>query len=829
MSRRPKQGAGEERARQRAIRSVDLEQARPVFDRIARTAQRLSGAPIAHVSILGSEQVWIAGVSEAAMAPVSREDSFVKYAVDSASVFWVEDLAADPRFDANPFVYGDPALRCYACAPVTLTNGSRIGAVSIIYREPHAYDAGLAAALEDLAALVAQEWERNRALKALAASEAKARAASTVLERVIDGAPVAMLMTDRNLAVLQASQKWRRDMGAGDANVVGQRLYDFFPYARERWSKAFAAALKGQVIRAGRARLVLPNGTQPWVRAEITPWRNLSGRVGGLLIMTYDITDMVEALERTRRSEQSLKLALEIGELSMWELDHQDRRLNSAGRQVMRDVIDARGYDDLERNIWHGVHPADLPAAQAEWDRYEQDGTPFRAVFRMLQPDGPHVWVQSATEQVRGEDGQIERTVGVLRNIDKQKRSEIALARARDAAEAANRAKSEFLANMSHEIRTPLNGVMGVASALSRTPLGPNQREMVGLIESSAQTLESLLSDVLDLARVESGRLVLANEPFDLRRCLADVGALFQPSAEAKSLDLIVEPAPDLEGAFLGDAARVRQVLSNLVANAVKFTPAGQVRIGASALRTPQGVDARIWVRDTGIGFDAETKSRLFGRFEQADGSITRRYGGTGLGLAISRSLAERMGGALDADATPGQGATFTLSLPLARSAEPAMTAPLPEAACETPGGAKAPLRVLLAEDHPTNRRVVQLILESAGVDLTCVEDGAQAVDAWSRGDFDLVLMDMQMPVMDGLTAMRRIRGEEAARGLRRTQIFALTANAMPEHADASRAAGADGHLTKPISADSLFRTVEDALRCRAAAGVPRQAEAVSA
>jgi signal transduction histidine kinase/CheY-like chemotaxis protein len=495
----------------------------------------------------------------------------------------------------------------------------------------------------------------------------------------------------------------------------------------------------------------------------------------------------------------------------------------------MRDVIDARGYEDLERNIWHGVHPADLPAAQAEWARYERDGTPFRATFRMMQPDGPHVWVQSATELVRGEDGTVERTVGVLRNIDKQKRSEIALARARDAAEAANRAKSEFLANMSHEIRTPLNGVMGVASALSRTALGPNQREMVGLIESSAQTLESLLSDVLDLARVESGRLVLASEPFDLRRCLADVGALFQPSAEAKSLDLIVEPAPDLEGAFLGDAARIRQVLSNLVANAVKFTPAGQVRIGASALRTPQGVDARIWVKDTGIGFDAETKSRLFGRFEQADGSITRRYGGTGLGLAISRSLAERMGGSLEADAAPGQGATFTLSLPLVRSAAPALAEPLPGAAGEPPCEAQAALRVLLAEDHPTNRRVVQLILESAGVELTCVEDGAQAVEAWDRGDFDLVLMDMQMPVMDGLTAMRRIRAEEAARGLPPTQIFALTANAMPEHADASRAAGADGHLTKPISADSLFRTVEDAMRCRATARAARQAEAVSA
>jgi len=813
MSKRPAQGSSEERARQRAIRAVDLEEARPVFERIARTAQRLSGAPIAHVSIVGPEQIWIAGLTDGeGMPPVSRELSFVRYAVEGDSVFWVEDLTADRRFDGNPFVYGDAQLRAYAGAPVVLSDGSRVGAISILDRKPMAYDPELAAALEDLAALVAQEWQRRRAMKALKATEARLRASNTVLARVVECAPVALVMTDRKLRVLQNSQKWRSDMGLGDMEVRGRCLYDVFPGTQSLLAGRLEQALKGQVIRSQRARLRLPDGAAPWVRAEITPWRDLRGRIGGLLIMTYDITDMVEALDSVRRSEQTLKLALEIGELSMWELDHRERRVNNAGPIVLDDPGEQRGYEDLQRDIWYGIHPADLPEAKAAWDRYEREGVPYRATFRMLQPNAPHVWVQSATELIRDQHGKIEKTVGVLRNIDTQKRSELALAKAKEAAEAANRAKSEFLANMSHEIRTPLNGVMGVASALARTPLDGGQREMVGLIESSAQTLEALLSDVLDLARVESGRLVLASQPFDLGRCLADVGALFQPSAEAKSLGLMVDPAPDIQGVFLGDAARIRQVLSNLVANAVKFTPSGEVRIGASALRTPQGIEARIWVKDTGIGFDEAAKSRLFGRFEQADGSITRRYGGTGLGLAISRSLAERMGGSLDAAGAPGEGATFTLSLPLSRSAEPA-AAHEADAPIEALNGARPALKVLLAEDHPTNRRVVQLILESVDVDLTCVEDGAQAVEAWTRGDFDLVLMDMQMPVMDGLTAIRRIREREAAAGGLRTQIYALTANAMPEHAAASKAAGADGHLTKPISAEALFRAVDTTAR----------------
>ncbi|HVM99784.1 MAG TPA: ATP-binding protein [Caulobacteraceae bacterium] len=812
MAERAKGRSAKDRARLRAIRAVDLEEARPVFERIARTAQRLSGAPIAHVSIFEQDTLWIAGVSDVPLPPVPREQSFVQYVVESDAVFWSPDLRADPRFDGNPFVHGEAGLRSYAGAPVRLSSGDRVGAISVIDVVQRPYDPELAAALEDLAALVALEWERGRAMQAARAGEAKARASNEVLARVIDSAPVALLMTDRKMRIVQTSYRWRRDMGAPEGDLAGRYVHEMFPGSEGRWGFFLDKALKGETIRSRRAQLVLPSGRKPWVRAEITPWRDRNGRIGGLLIMTHDITDMVEALEKVRRSEQTLKLALEIGELSMWELDHRDRQLNNAGA----DVPGSSGrtdYETMNRDIWFAVHPADRPAAMAAWERYERDGEPFRSTFRMLQRNGPHIWVESAAELIRDEAGRIERTVGVMRDIDKQRRSEIALARAKEEAEAANRAKSEFLANMSHEIRTPLNGVMGVASALTRTALDANQREMVGLIESSARTLESLLSDVLDLARVESGRLVLASEPFDLARCLTDVAALFQPSAEAKGLDLIVEATPEIDCMFLGDAARIRQILSNLVSNAVKFTSSGEVRLGATTLRTPHGVEARIRVRDTGIGFDDATKLRLFGRFEQADGSITRRFGGTGLGLAISRSLAEQMGGTLDAEATPGRGAVFTLTLPLARTAD----APLQEALADAAPADIAPngrrLRVLLAEDHPVNRRVVQLILEAAGVDLTCVEDGAAAVETWRGGDFDLVLMDMQMPVMDGLTAIREIRQAEARLGRPRTQICALTANAMPEHAEASRAAGADGHLTKPISADQLFRAVEDAAR----------------
>ncbi|KRB40600.1 GAF domain-containing hybrid sensor histidine kinase/response regulator [Phenylobacterium sp. Root700] len=374
-------------------------------------------------------------------------------------------------------------------------------------------------------------------------------------------------------------------------------------------------------------------------------------------------------------------------------------------------------------------------------------------------------------------------------------------------AEAANKAKSEFLANMSHEIRTPLNGVMGIAGALARTSLTPPQAEMVQLIETSAQTLEALLTDILDLARIEAGRLEIRPEPFDLATSVNACAALFEASAQAKDLKLTVEIEPYARGSFEGDGPRIRQILTNLLGNAVKFTDQGEVKLLVAAQRDETTTHLTFTVADTGIGFDDETRQRLFGRFQQADGSITRQYGGTGLGLAISRSLAEAMGGDLSAQAVPRRGATFVLSLELPRR-HGAVEMWGEHETAEAEETALDAMRVLLAEDHPTNRRVVELILGAAGVDLIAVENGAEAVDEAARSHFDLILMDMQMPVMDGLTAIAAIRRREARLG-RRTPIYTLTANAMPEHAEASLRAGADGHVTKPITAERLLHVVE--------------------
>lgn len=367
-------------------------------------------------------------------------------------------------------------------------------------------------------------------------------------------------------------------------------------------------------------------------------------------------------------------------------------------------------------------------------------------------------------------------------------------------AQAANRAKSDFLANMSHEIRTPLNGVLAVSEALSRTQLSAAQRDMLALVSSSGMVLQQLLSDLLDMARIETARLEIHPAPFHLRQALMDVIQLHAPAGEAKGLSFVLDFEDAVDGWVLGDLVRFKQVLTNLVSNAVKFTEAGTVTVRARP--APSTGAFEFSVEDTGVGFTPETRERLFHRFEQADSSITRRFGGSGLGLSICGQLVELMNGDLTCESEPGRGSVFRFTLPLPPCGGAA------EATAAPPARLTRRLRVLAADDHPTNRKVVELVLAQADVDLVMVEDGAQAVEAVGMASFDAILMDMQMPVMDGLTATRAIRRLEDVEGRRRTPIIMLTANALPEHVEQAMAAGADHHIAKPLKTAELLEAL---------------------
>ncbi|MEW5688250.1 MAG: ATP-binding protein [Pseudomonadota bacterium] len=524
----------------------------------------------------------------------------------------------------------------------------------------------------------------------------------------------------------------------------------------------------------------------------------------GLTLMVIAIAGGLNWMERAsqRSTLLSLRHALNAvpgglafydgaGHLSAWNRPFA-ALMNDAGVDIRRGLTSQELIGAVMKAGWFDEVIDELPDDLRPWDATH--GLKFHI------PDGR--WLKH--EVHRTSDGG---AVTVLTDITAEKERVFALAAARDEAEAASRAKSAFLANISHEIRTPLNGVLGVAEMMRRTELTERQLELLDVIQNSAGHLDTLLSDVLDLAKVEAGVVELHPEPTDVGALALGVQALFSGQAEDKGVGLRLELSGAAGGWAMCDPVRLRQVLTNLVSNAVKFTEAGEVVV---ALRR-SGDDVTFVVGDTGPGFDAARKAALFGRFAQGDDSATRRHGGAGLGLAICQDYVRLMGGELDAESTLGVGSVFQFTLPM-----PTVAAPLAEP-IEAPGP-EADLRVLIVDDNPVNRQVLSMILDAVGVEHAEVEDGQQGVDAATTGAYDIVLMDIQMPVMDGLEATRLIRRWEADTGRRRMPIIIVSANCLQEHVDAGVAAGADGHLAKPVSVPQLVGALEQHAAQRMAA-----------
>jgi signal transduction histidine kinase len=484
-------------------------------------------------------------------------------------------------------------------------------------------------------------------------------------------------------------------------------------------------------------------------------------------------------------------------------------------------------YADMWKNVWGQLHPDDVVIAKDAWERHVNDGVPFQAEYRIERTDGREIWAYSTSELFEDENGRPLRLVGALQNITSRKLAEAELVQARDEAEAANRAKSAFLATMSHEIRTPLNGVLGMAQAMVSDELSPVQRERLDVVRQSGEALLAILNDILDLSKIEAGKLELEEIEFDLNEIARGAHSTFTGLANKKGLSFALD-TKRAGGVYRGDPTRVRQILYNLISNALKFTECGEIRV-VIAFADDR---LRIVVSDTGVGMSAETVAALFNKFTQADSTTTRRFGGTGLGLAICRDLAELMDGSIEAASQLGEGSSFTVILPLPRvggargmggaAATAMVVASRAAEAVDAIDG--PPLRVLAAEDNSVNQLVLKTLLHQVGMEPVIVDNGLEAVTAWEIGEWDLILMDIQMPLMDGPTAARKIREGEAAWGRARTPIVALTANAMAHQITEYLAAGMDAVVTKPIEAAKLFETLQRVLDAGPAEAEARQA-----
>ncbi len=568
------------------------------------------------------------------------------------------------------------------------------------------------------------------------------------------------------------------------------------------------------------------DGTPFWSELTLRPLGDPEGRTTCILGVRVDVTARRKAEEALRESEQRveqkrteaalraaesrLSLALEAGKIGTWEWHLETGQLTWDARQLELFGLAPDLFDQSNETFLRLIHPDDRERMRAEMEQQIGKLGRCHTEFRVLRPDGRVRWLVGDGLAVGGDDGLPGLVYGINYDVTERKQVELELSEARDRAEAANRAKSTFLATMSHEIRTPMNGVLGMADLLLYTGLTEEQQGLVETLRSSGQALLRVLNQILDLSKIESGQMELAEASFSPRRLMADAADLIRPAALEQGLDLEVTIDWPDELQAVADELRLRQIVLNYLDNAIKHTDRGAVRAAlsgrpAEASGLPAGEDRwllRLAVSDTGEGVPPEDRDRLFQPFQQLENARFR--GGTGLGLAICRRLAELMGGSVGYHSEPGAGATFWVEVPVGTAPAPPRETPW-QAAVRRPWRGK---RVLLAEDDAINQRVAQAMLELLGVAVDIRHDGREVVDSWQDGIWDAVLMDCQMPELDGWEATGWIRAHERQTASR-TPIVAFTAYAMDADRERCFQVGMDDILVKPITLQGLSNLLD--------------------
>ena len=667
--------------------------------------------------------------------------------------------------------------------------------------------------------------------KALDSAQAETIRERAMLRTLIDTLPDLIWLKDSRGIYLACNQRFEKFFGAREQDIIGKTDYDFV--TREladffRTHDRLAMEKNGPLINEEEVPFA-SDGHRELLETTKVPMRDAMGNLIGALGISHDITERKQTETSLKELGQRLDMATEAAGIGIWDMN-----LATGKAYHSRQMRHMLGYEDgeLESN-WADwakiIHPDDIGNVTRQIDALAvAPDQPYLASFRIKAKDASLHWVESRGRVIEHRDGKIIRMAGTHLDITERIKAEAELERYRDhleelvetrtadlveakvAAEAASRAKSSFLANMSHELRTPMNGVLGMIDMARRRMVDAKGLDQLDKAKLSAERLLGVLNDILDLSKIEADRLVLENVPLQLGDSVGNVIGVLEHKATQKGLQLTIDvPANLAHSPLRGDPLRLGQIIMNLVGNAIKFTEQGEVVVRARQIgETVDALQVRFDITDTGVGIEAEAQTRLFQSFEQADNSMTRKYGGTGLGLAICKQLVQLMGGEIGVESTPGNGSTFWFIVPLGKrefgSVPPAtsMTTHTAELRLQTD---YAGTRILLAEDEPITQEISRGLLEDMGLVVDVAEDGREALALAKQKTYALILMDMQMPNLNGVQSTQAIRAVSLNIA---TPIIAMTANAFDEDRQVCLDAGMNDHIAKPVDPEKLYETL---------------------
>lgn len=644
---------------------------------------------------------------------------------------------------------------------------------------------------------------------------------------VFEGAEIGIAVADPKSGQITVNPAYGRMLGCTAEEMRSLSIFDELthPDDAEQDRNAYRRLTKGEINRLHlEKRYLLRDGRMVWASVEFSLQRDAGGKPQYILGLASDITERKQAEEKLRSSERQLRAFIEDAPVCVAMFDREMRYI-AASRRWTTDY--GFGHSDLTGLCLYDLIP-NLPEKWRESHRRGISGEKQHLGEDVwVRTDGSEQWVSSAVYPWSDPQGKVGGIIISAEDISQRKQFEQQLQNAKRSAEAASQAKSTFLATMSHEIRTPLNGILGMTDLVLATELTSDQRENLGLVRFSAESLLSIINDILDFSKIEAGKLEIELIPFPLRQSMQPILKTCAVRAQQKGLRFSFNAPAGVPDEVIGDPGRVRQVLLNVIGNAIKFTERGQIIVAVGASFPVKGrVLLHFGVKDTGIGISPDTQEKIFAPFSQADGTMARKYGGTGLGLAICGRLVEMMGGRIWVESAPQKGSVFHFTVDLALAGERVKSV-------EEQGGMSGVVRqaelldngeafngngraVLLVEDNTVNRTLAQRLLQKRGFRVSSAVDGKQAIAAVQSAEFDVILMDIQMPEMDGFEATAEIRKSQKNTG-RRTPIIALTAHALNEDRDRCLSAGMDAYVTKPVRPAELFSAIRTVLKESAA------------
>ena len=635
-----------------------------------------------------------------------------------------------------------------------------------------------------------------------------------LFQTVFKNTAAAIMVTDKNEKIIAWNPFTEKMLGATKEDLFNKAVRELYPQKEWRRIRSFAIRQVGMKANI-QTQIYRMDGQELDVDLSISVLKDLDGKVIGSIGIIRDITEQKIAERKIRESENTIRVILDNSAAAITLTDAEERIIS--WNKYTEEMLGLSEKDIYLKHI-SMLYP------KAEWKKIREAnirelGSKHHMESKALCSDGSEIDVDLSVNILRNEQGEITGSVGIMQDITEQKKAKEMLLQAKVAAEEASNAKSLFLANMSHEVRTPMNTIMGMLDLTLDSELEKEQRDNLSVAKDASVNLLSLLNDILDLSRVEAGKITLEDIEFHLHNVARSVVKGMQVLAMDKNLELELDIQPGVPELLEGDPVRIRQVIINLINNAIKFTPKGKIRTEIKVASDAENGNMMLLfgIVDQGVGIPKDKQSKIFEVFSQADDSTTRRFGGTGLGLAISKRLVEMMGGRIWVESEEGVGSTFFFTANF-KVIQQTASSFIPEA--EPSEGMTEEfikknfkeLHILLAEDNVVNQKITVKLLEKMGWKVDTVEDGKAAVDAFERQPYDCILMDANMPILDGLEATKMIRDEERKTG-KHVPIIALTARAMEDDKRKCLNVGMDGYVSKPIDRKELYSTIAQILQ----------------